>query len=76
MKVKVKLTGILAATAGYREKMIEVPYGITIAEALRIIDLPVSGDWIKNSVNGRLRDKSHVLNDGDELLFFPVGGGG
>lgn len=76
MKIKVKLTGILAASAGFREKTIEVADGTTIAEALKIINLPVSGDWIKNSVNGSLRDKRYVLNDGDNLLFFPVGGGG
>jgi len=76
LKIKVKLTGILAASAGFREKTIEVQDGTTIAEALKIINLPVSGYWIKNSVNGSLRDKRYVLNDGDNLLFFPVGGGG
>lgn len=76
MKIKVKLTGILAASAGFREKTVELPGGITVAEALKIINLPVSGDWIKTSVNGRLCNKRHVLTDGDELLFFPVGGGG
>jgi len=53
-----------------------MPEGTTIAEALNIINLPVSGEWTKSSVNGRLRGKSCVLNDGDELLFFPVGGAG
>ena len=76
MKIKVKLKGILASSAGFREREIEMPEGTTIAEALNIINLPVSGEWTKSSVNGRLRGKSCVLNDGDELLFFPVGGGG
>ena len=76
LKIKVKLTGILAASAGFREKEIEMPEGTTIAEALTIINIPVSGEWTKSSVNGSLRGKNYVLNDGDELLFFPVGGGG
>ena len=76
MKIKVKLTGILAASAGFREIEIEMPEGTTIVEALNIINLPVSGQWTKSSVNGSLRSKNYALNDGDELLFFPVGGGG
>ena len=70
MKIKVKLTGILASSAGFREREIEMLEGTTI------INLPVSGQWTKSSVNGSLRSKNYALNDGDELLFFPVGGGG
>ncbi len=76
MKIIVKLTGILAASAGFREREIEMPEGTTVVEALNIINLPVSGEWTKSSVNGSLCGKQHVLNDGDELMFFPVGGGG
>ncbi|MDD2286525.1 MAG: MoaD/ThiS family protein [Paludibacter sp.] len=76
LKIKVKLTGILASSAKFREREIEMPEGTTIGEALNIIHLPVSGEWTKSSVNGSLRGKNYVLNDGDELMFFPVGGGG
>lgn len=76
MEIKVELTGLLAASANFRKKTIEVPDGTTIAEALKIINLPVSGNWIKHSVNGKLINKRYVLKDGDNLLFFPVGGGG
>lgn len=76
MEIKIELTGLLAASANFREKIIDMPDGATIAEVLKIINLPVSGDWIKSSVNGKLRDKRYVLKDGDNLLFFPVGGGG
>ncbi|MGD9569863.1 MAG: MoaD/ThiS family protein [Sedimentibacter sp.] len=76
MKIKVKLTGLLAASAGFREKTIDLPEGTNIGETLKFINLPVSGSWTKSSVNGRLCEKGYVLKDGDELLFFPVGGGG
>lgn len=76
MKVKIKLTGLLAASAGFREKTVELPNDFTITEAMMFINLPVSGTWTKSSVNGHLRDKSYVLKDNDELLLFPIGGGG
>lgn len=76
MKIKVKLIGLLAASAGFREKTFDVPEGTTVGETLKLINLPVSGAWTKSSINGRLCEKSHVLKYGDELLFFPVGGGG
>lgn len=76
MEVKIKLKGLLAASAGFKERSIELPEGATILEAMKSIALPVSGSWTLSSVNGRLRDKTHVLQDGDELIFFPVGGGG
>lgn len=76
MKVKIKLTGLLAASAGFKEKAVELPNDFTISEAIAFINLPVSGTWTKSSVNGHLREKSYVLREGDELLLFPIGGGG
>jgi molybdopterin converting factor small subunit len=76
VKVKIKLTGLLAASAGFREKTVELPNDFTISEAIVFINLPVSGTWTKSSVNGHLREKSYVLREGDELLLFPIGGGG
>lgn len=76
MKVKIRLKGLLAASAGFKERIIELPEGTTIGDTITLIDLPVSGTWTRSSVNGRLRDKNHVLQDSDELLLFPVGGGG
>lgn len=76
MKVKIKLNGLLAASTGFNERLMDLPEGTTVAEAMKIIELPVSGAWTRSSVNGKLREKNHVLKDGDELLFFPVGGGG
>lgn len=76
MKVKIRLSGLLAASMNFNEKMVELPEGTTVAEAMKIIELPVSGAWTRCSVNGRLRDKNYILEDGDDLFFFPVGGGG
>lgn len=76
MKVKIRLNGLLAASTGFKEKIIELPDGTTVAEAMQLINLPVSGAWTRSSVNGLLRDKNYVLKDGDDLLFFPIGGGG
>lgn len=76
MIVKIRLKGLLAASAGFKERTVELPEGTTILEAMRFIALPVSGSWTLSSVNGRLKNKTHVLQDGDELLFYPVGGGG
>lgn len=76
MYVNVKLTGLLAASAGFREKIILFPDHTTIAEAIVFINLPVSGTWTKSSVNGHIQNKSYVLNENDELLLFPIGGGG
>ena len=76
MKIIVRLTGLLSASAGFREKVFDLKEGTTISEVFILINLPVSGAWTKSSVNGKLKDKNYVLKDGDELLFFPVGGGG
>jgi len=76
MKINVRLTGLLASSAGFREKVFDLSEGTTISEVFTLINLPVSGAWTKSSVNGKLKDKNYVLKDGDELLFFPVGGGG
>lgn len=76
MKVKIKLTGLLAASVGFKEKIIELPEGSTIADTMIFLKLPVSGTWTRSSINGKLKNKSYVLKEDDELLFFPVGGGG
>jgi molybdopterin converting factor small subunit len=76
LKVKLRLNGLLAASAGFKEKTIDLPEGITIGETIQYIGLPVSGVWTRSSVNGKLKEKTYVLQEGDDLLFFPVGGGG
>lgn len=74
--VNIKLTGLLAASCGFREKRFDFPNDFTIADAMEYIKVPVSGSWTRSSVNGSLKQKTYVLQDGDELFLFPIGGGG
>lgn len=76
MKVRIRLSGLLASSAGYKGAEKEISDGTTAGELFIKLGIPVSGDWVRISVNGVLRDRKHVLKDGDEILYFPVGGGG
>lgn len=76
LKVRLRLAGLLASAAGYKIKDVELDDFVTAGELFMSLSLPVSGDWVRISVNGVLRDRKHVLKDGDEILYFPVGGGG
>lgn len=76
MKVTVRLAGLLAASAGFREKTMELPDGMTAGDLLVELAIPVGGSWTRVSVNERLRDKKTALAEGDIVFFFPVGGGG
>jgi len=52
-----------------------LPEGTTIAQLVERLDLP--GDQVKVVfVNGTVRQKDHVLGDGDEIGVFPPVGGG
>jgi len=76
MTITVKLVGLLAGAAGFREKAIETPDGTTAWDIFTRLALPVGEQWTRISVNNRLSPKNKVLNDGDTVLFFPIGGGG
>ncbi len=76
MDVTIRLSGLLASAAGYKRIVIEIGEGATTGEVFMTLGIPVSGDWVRISVNGVLKDRKHVLKDGDEILYFPVGGGG
>jgi molybdopterin converting factor small subunit len=76
IKVHVKFFGLIAAGLGYKEKEYDITEGSTINKLLGEIKLPVDAAWVVVSVNGKVKDKSSILKDGDELLVLPVGGGG
>ncbi|MDR0448584.1 MAG: MoaD/ThiS family protein [Treponema sp.] len=76
MTITVKLTGLLAGAAGFREKTMEITAGMTAGDVFSGLALPASGQWNRISVNNRLAAKSQELRDGDTILFFPIGGGG
>ena len=76
MKITVKLTGLLAGAAGFREKTLEVSDGTSAGNVFSLLALPVGEQWTRISINKRLAVKSQILNEGDEIFFFPIGGGG
>ncbi|WP_341428258.1 MoaD/ThiS family protein [Caloramator quimbayensis] len=67
---------MIASGLGYKEKEFELKEGTTIKELLEIMKFPIKTEWIVVSVNGRVKDKSSILIDNDEVLILPVGGGG
>jgi molybdopterin synthase sulfur carrier subunit len=54
---------------------VELPDGATVGQLVRLLGLPE--EEVKMIfVNGIVRDREHVLADGDELGIFPPVGGG
>ena len=76
MMITVKLVGLLAGAAGFKEKALEASDGTTAWDVFSQLALPVGEQWTRISVNNRLAAKSQILKDGDVILFFPIGGGG
>lgn len=76
MTITVKLTGLLAGAAGFKEKTMETPEGTTAGDVFSLLALPVGDKWTRISVNNRLAAKNKLLSEGDEVFFFPIGGGG
>jgi sulfur-carrier protein len=54
---------------------VELPDGATVGQLIRLLGLP-EGEVKMIFVNGIVRDREHVLADGDELGIFPPVGGG
>ena len=76
MNITVKLTGLLAGAAGFREKTMETSDGTSAWDLFTRLSLPVGEGWTRISINNRLANKKQLLYDGDTILFFPIGGGG
>jgi molybdopterin converting factor small subunit len=76
IKIQVRFTGLIAASYGCKETLVEIPEGATLKELLDRLDLPVKLNWTITSVNNTVQDKSTILHDGDAVLIAPVGGGG
>jgi molybdopterin synthase sulfur carrier subunit len=79
MKVRVKLFATLRELfpeLGIGEAMeVEVPEGASVGALISHLKLPPEEVKLVY-VNGRLRDKDHVLSEGDEIGIFPPVGGG
>ncbi len=76
IKIHLKLTGLIAASLGYREKDLDIWEKATAGEIFESLNIPISKAWIRFAVNGCVCDKNHVLRHGDIFMIFPVGGGG
>lgn len=76
IRVEVKFSGYIAASLGCREKVVELEPSSTVRDLLGLLELPVSNSWVAVSIGGRLRDRTTVLKDGDQVLVLPLGGGG
>lgn len=77
MKVKVKYFASLKDSIGRAEETLELSSSITVQQ----LWLQVSGendisDTIKSAVNMEYVNKDTLVNDGDEIAFFPPVTGG
>ena len=76
MIITVKLTGLLAGAAGFKEKTMEIPEGTSAGGVFSRLALPVNLQWTRISINSKIAAKTQELQDQDTILFFPAGGGG
>ena len=76
MIITVKLTGLLAGAAGFKEKNMEIDEGRTAGDVFSQLALPVNAQWTRISINNKIAAKTQKLQDKDSILFFPAGGGG
>lgn len=76
IRIEVKFSGYIAASLGYREKSVELEPSSTVRDLLGLLELPVNKSWVAVSIGGKLRDRTTVLKDGDQVLVLPLGGGG
>lgn len=76
IRVEVKFSGYIAASLGYRETVVDLEPASTVRDLLVRLELPVNKSWVAVSIGGKLRDKTTVLKEGDQVLVLPLGGGG
>ena len=77
MTVTIRYFASLAEELGRREDHVSVATAATVADAWRAVNgdraLPAN---VLSAVNHAYVDRSHTLEDGDELAFFPPVTGG
>ena len=74
--LEVRLKGMLASSAGFREKQMVVEEGINIYGLLDILKITMKPSWLITSVNNRITKKSEILKEGDIVKILIAGGGG
>ena len=76
MTLSITLTGMLAASMGYKRRDIDVGDQTTVKKLLEQLALPIKVEWLAVSVNGFLKDKKDMLKEGDAVLIMQAGGAG
>lgn len=73
MKITVKAYSLPERSDRFpSDGILSVPDGSTVGEVVDLLRLPPELDQILlRFVNGRLKEKDHVLKPGDQLVFFP-----
>ncbi|SHI52107.1 Sulfur carrier protein ThiS (thiamine biosynthesis) [Dethiosulfatibacter aminovorans DSM 17477] len=74
--IRVKLKGMLASSAGFRDKDMEVESGIDIHGLLEFLEITIKPSWLIASVNNSISRKTTVIEEGDTVEIFIAGGGG
>lgn len=74
--IEVRLKGMLASAAGFREKQMVVEENINIYGLLDILKITMKPSWLITSVNNRIVKKSENLKEGDIVEILIAGGGG
>ncbi len=81
MKATVKLFAMLREKAGTPELQVELPESSTVADLLKKVEglfpgLPSSAPVTMIAVNSEYVERSHPLQDGDEVALIPPVSGG
>jgi|YelNatPaOPRAMG01_1025707.scaffolds.fasta_scaffold01613_21 molybdopterin converting factor small subunit len=75
MKVQCRLFASLREKVGAKEKLLDLPRGARVSDALASLGLPSEGSYIllRNGVHAELHEP---LSEGDVLSVFPLIAGG
>ena len=84
MKVKLVLFASLREALGQSELEVELPEILSVSEFLVFLGNSMGGHWLEilsqddvlTAVNQTMIELDHVLQDGDEVAFFPPVTGG
>jgi sulfur carrier protein ThiS len=67
---------MIGASMGFSQKTMEIEEDTTIYNLLDMLNLPVDSSWVLVAVNNSVSSKDTKINENDEILIYPLGGGG
>lgn len=76
MQIHLRLFAGLRQAAGFKEKVIELPDGATVADLLAELPESISGRTFNVAVNQSYTERNTVLHEGDEVALLPPVSGG